>query len=182
MDAAALSAAKTLDLGGDQALATTAALTMLDTHLAQPGFGHLSLAGANIQVQFSDELPFSPGGSANATFVRVAVSQVDLPEFFARVLQLDIDVQASAVAGPSTALVSTSNLVPILICGTPDSDSSGTGGSDDSGGTGGTGETDGVSIFGYQTGDVIGLKYATQDKEEVGPGSFHLLRLNGDIV
>ncbi|GAA4499542.1 pilus assembly protein TadG-related protein [Pseudaeromonas paramecii] len=153
VDAAALSAAKTLDLGGDQALATTAALTMLNTHLAQPGYGRFSLAGANIQVQFSDSLPFTPGGSANATYVRVAVSQVDLPEFFARVLKLDMQVQASAVAGPSTSLVNTCNLVPILVCG-----------------------EEGAENFGYDTEELIGLKYSSPD-EEVGTGNFHLLRL-----
>lgn len=155
VDAAALSAAKTLDLGGDQALATTAAMSMLDTHLAQPGYGRFSLAGANIQVQFSDSLPFTPGGSANATFVRVAVSQVDLPEFFAQVLQLDMQVQASAVAGPSTSLVNTCNLVPMMVCAREPTE---------------------PDTFGYEPGELVALKYS-QSNNELGPGKFQLLNL-----
>jgi len=153
VDAAALSAARTLDLGGDQALATTAANQALNNNLAQTGLQHMSLDGATVAVQFSDGLPFVPGGSTAATFVRVSVSNVDLPEFFARLFpQIDEMVTASAVAGPSSALAGTCNLVPIVICGedTPN--------------------------FGYDYSDIIGLKYSAPD-EEVGPGNFHLLRL-----
>jgi len=160
VDSAALSAAKTLDLTGDQAQATAEALQMINDNKTTPGFFILSpaLTAITPSVTFSLDLPFSPTTDPNARYVRVLTTGVDLPEFFAQIFGIDELVGASAVAGPSNGEESVCNMAPIMVCGDPASSATGT--------------------FGYNYGDVTVLKYSQPD-EAVGTGNFHLLRLPG---
>lgn len=160
VDSAALSAAQTLDLTGDQAQAEAEALQMINDNKSTPGFFILSeaLTAITPSVTFSLDLPFSPTSDVNARYVRVLTTGVDLPEFFSQIFGIDELAGASAVAGPSNGEESVCNMAPIMVCGDPASSAVGT--------------------FGYTSGDVIVLKYSQPD-EEVGTGNFHLLRLPG---
>jgi len=160
VDSAALSAAVTLDLTGDQALAEAEALQMINDNKSTPGYFILSpaLTAITPSVTFSLELPFSPTSDTNARYVRVLATGVDLPEILSQIFGIDQSAGASAVAGPGNGEENVCNMAPIMVCGSTASSATGT--------------------FGYTPGDVTVLKYSQPD-EEVGTGNFHLLRLPG---
>ncbi len=165
VDAAALSAAKTLDDSGDTLLAEVAAMNTFTLTAMSPGNGEIAdgIAEMNFSFEFSDTLfPFvHPGGSP--AFVRVTVTDLPLQPFFMVALGLtDKRVRASAVSGPSPTLDNeVCNIVPVMACGLPDSD------------------PDDDIFFGYDQGDLQVLKMASGDDSEVGPGNFQLIRLPG---
>ena len=103
VDAAALSAAKTLDqTRGDTAPAFTEALSMFGDNASGSGNGEIraSLDGSQLQVsvQFSSTLvPFVPG-TVPAQYVRVRATNLRLPGWFIRVMGfMEKIVSASAV-------------------------------------------------------------------------------------
>lgn len=162
VDAAALSAAKTLDqTRGGVAEATDEALRMLGANAALAGNGELadSIGGMDISVEFSSTLvPFSPG-TLPAEYVRVKAYDMRLPGWFIQVLGWnDKRVGATAVAGPSPTLAEICNVAPMMVCGDPDAPPE--------------------DNFGYTLGMPVVLKTASASGAfEVGPGNFQLIRL-----
>jgi hypothetical protein len=162
-DAAALSAAKTLDETSDTGLATVEALRVFGVNAALPGHGELAGAynggGMSVTVQFSSTLnPFVPG-TTPAQYVRVRATDMRLPAWFVRVVGVEEKrVGASAVAGPSPTLQQLCNIAPMMVCG-----------------------IEGDENYGYQLGMPVVLKTAAAGGSfEVGPGNFQLIRLGNN--
>lgn len=163
VDAAALSAAKTLDQTDDTVLATVEALAMFSTNAA--GAGNAEIAASysggqlTVSVQFSTTLhPFVPG-TVPARYVNVTATNLRLPGWFIPVMGVnEMIVGASAVAGPSPTINTACNLAPMMMCGTPGLSSSET--------------------YGYTLGAPDVMKAST-NSFEVGPGNFQLIRLGG---
>jgi len=169
VDAAALSAAKTLDqTDGDTTLAQVEALSMFDQNASASGNGEIraSLDGGDVQVtvQFSKTLnPFVPG-TVPAQYVRVRAANLRLPGWFVRVMGMnELVVGASAVAGPSPTLAEICNVAPMMVCGDP------------------AAAATGDPFYGYQVGQPEVLKTSTTSggNFEIGPGNFQLIRLDG---
>lgn len=166
VDAAALSAAKTLDVGSDTALAAAEALDMFTDNAAESGHDAIASAYASgeltVTVQFSTTLdPFVPG-SVPAQYVRVIADGMAVPGVLIPVLGIDeLPVGASAVAGPSPTLGQVCNIAPMMACGSA------------------ADPTD--PYFGYTPGEVTVLKTSSGGGGdfEVGPGNFQLVRLDG---
>jgi Flp pilus assembly protein TadG len=163
VDAAALSAAKTLDATkGDEVLADAAARSMFSQNASDAGNDEMAASYAsgdiNIAVAFSATLhPFVPG-IAPSHYVRVTATNFSLPAWFIRVFGFnEKNVGASAVAGPSPTIQTACNLAPMMVCGDP------TAAPEDH--------------FGYKIGQADVLKTASGGSSEVGPGNFQLIRL-----
>jgi len=166
VDAAALSAAKTLDISNDEALAQAEALDMFSDNAGESGHREIASYYASgelsVTVEFSSTLdPFVPG-TTPADYVRVTATGLDLPGWFITVMgQNQLHVAASAVAGPSPTLGEACNIAPMMVCG-DNSD-----------------PTD--RYFGYTPGEVEVLKTSSGNGDfEVGPGNFQLVRLDGN--
>lgn len=166
VDAAALSAAKTLDQTGDTADATAAAIAVFAQNAHAPGNKELAKffdAGGNIEVLYSNTLyPFSPG-TEPAQYARVYVADFPLDTWIVGALGItEKSVAASAVGGPSPPLGVDDivcKLAPMMVCGDP--------------------ADPGETHFGYTLGDVQVLKSTTVNGDwEVGPGNFQLVRLS----
>jgi Flp pilus assembly protein TadG len=165
VDAAALSAAKTLDqTRGDEVLAQAEAMSIITTNAA--GLGHeemqASLTNGDMQVsvQFSNTLNPFVAGSTPAEYVRVRATNLRLPGWFIPVMGFaDKTVGATAVAGPSPTIAEICNLAPMMVCGDPAAYAAGD------------------PFYGYQMGQPDVLKTSTSDFE-VGPGNFQLVRLD----
>lgn len=170
VDAAALSAAKTLDLTSDEVQSTVAALQMFSDNASAAGNQELadSYAGGDIDVvvEFSSTLhPFVPA-TTPAQYVRVTATNFTLAAWFIRVVGVDeTNVAASAVAGPSPTIQTACNLAPMMVCGDP------TAAPEDH--------------FGYTLGEADVLKTSVSGSE-IGPGNFQLIRLGdgqgGEVV
>ena len=170
VDASALSAAKTLDQNaGNQALARAEALALFAINANGAGHGELAAAlesGAlDVIVEFSnDPTDFSSSLPASdpAEYVRVRVTDFRLPGWFIPVFGVaEKVVGASAVAGPSPRLAQVCNVVAMVACGDP-----------------GDPSQPNDPFFGYQDREYTILKFST-DSGDVGPGNFHLARLDG---
>lgn len=166
VDAAALSAAKTIDQSGATDAATAAALAVFRANAHAEGnkeLGRFYDGGGDIDVQFSATLyPFAPG-SQPPRYVRVRVSDFSLETWIIGALGItDKKVAASAVAGPSPPLSADDEvckLAPLLVCGDPAAPPE--------------------THFGYDIGDVQRLKSgASQGEWDVGPGNFQLVRMS----
>jgi len=161
VDAAALSAAKTLDQTSDTALATVEALQAFSSNAGDLGNDEIAAAYAageiNVAVAFSATLhPFVPG-TIPAQFVRVTATNLRLPGWFIPVMGLDeMIVGASAVAGPSPTIQTACNLAPMMVCGDPLAAPE--------------------DHFGYEMGEADVLKTSTSGSD-IGPGNFQLIRL-----
>ena len=169
VDAAALSAAKTLDqTAGDTTLASAEALAMFGENASAAGNGEIrsSYDGGDVQlsIQFSNTLlPFVPG-TVPAQYVRVRATNLRLPGWFIPVMGFSEKVVgASAVAGPSPTLEEICNITPMMVCGDPAAAAAGD------------------PFYGYQVGQPQVLKTSTSGggNFEVGPGNFQLVRLDG---
>lgn len=167
VDASALSAAKTLDIsGGDETLAMAEALDMFGDNAVESGHAEISAsynAGElSVTIEFSATLdPFVPG-TAPAQYVRVIATGLELPGWFIPVVGIsELEVGATAVAGPSPTLGQVCNVAPIMACGDPSD------------------PTD--PFHGYTPGDITVLKTSSGNGGdfEVGPGNFQLVRLDG---
>jgi Flp pilus assembly protein TadG len=168
VDAAALTAAKTLDVTADEALATNDALALFAANAAAAGNAELgaeyTAGGITIAVQFSSTLnPFVPG-TGPAEYVRVRATGYTLPSWLLQVIGFNNKtVGASAVAGPSPTITNLCNLAPIMACGNPGS---------------------GPPYYGYapDAPDVLktgapGGSCGDEDPECVGSGNFQLISL-----
>lgn len=174
VDAAALSGAKTLSqvMGSGNAASTAraAALFTLDENAKAAGNNELLTAvggnpGGFAVVELADNVygPFSFPGPADATYVRVSVSNYSLAGFFwsfAQSIGTGIvgtkSVAAIATAGPSPT--SPCDLAPLLVCGDSTKYNPDTG-----------------MFWGYRFGDLEVLKSASKDSDPIGPGNFQLL-------
>jgi hypothetical protein len=164
VDAAALSAAKTLDDTGDEALSRAEALAMFAGNAAGPGNQEIATAygggGLTVTVEFSQTLnPFLPG-TFPPEYVRVRAQNFTMPAWFSQVLGIaQKTTAASAVAGPSPTVGQACNVLPVMVCGDPAA---------------------GPPYWGYTPGDLDVLKSSAQGgSHEIGPGNFQLIRLGG---
>ncbi|PSU35994.1 Tad domain-containing protein [Photobacterium lutimaris] len=157
-DAAALSAAKAIDLGGDQTAAITAGKATINENLGYDGYSAITLTDNNITVEFSEILPFDTStATADSTYVRIRIENVDIPDFLVTIFSVDLSTRASAVAGPSSSLGRSCNIVPLSVCA---------GNSTNSG-----------NIFGFEPDKLHVLKSSTTDLSQIGPGNFMPLAL-----
>lgn len=164
VDAAALSAAKTLDQTADEALAEAAANAMFATNAGNAGNREIGDAytrgDIDVSVEFSSTLnPFTPG-TTPAAYVRVRARGFQMPVWFSVVVGVtEKGAAASAVAGPSPTINQACNLMPMMVCGDPAA---------------------GGPLFGYTPNEPEVLKSSTTNGNwEVGPGNFQLVRLGG---
>ena len=125
-DAAALAAAKVLDLTEDTGQATAAANTLFARNADGAGNHELNDAydagDITVTVQYSETVdPFAPG-SGPGPFVRVIATGFDTQTTLSRVLGInDIATPATAVAGPSGPLgtgegAQVCDIAPIAVC------------------------------------------------------------------
>ncbi|WP_102481013.1 pilus assembly protein TadG-related protein [Vibrio breoganii] len=173
VDAAALAGAVVADAGESQAKIATAVLQTIKNYSALDGNSDItvdqdvSLGEGSLTVKLSDEgtlrIQFSndptsfPGtiGSNDDTYVRVEVTDVALDSFLIGILGIGKSVSATAVAGPSSSVEQTCNLVPMAACAVDGDDS-----------------TNG----GYVVGQEQELKSTSwKDNEIQSPGNFGLL-------
>ncbi|PSW05151.1 Tad domain-containing protein [Photobacterium lipolyticum] len=151
-DTAALSAAKSIDLGSDHAAAISAGNQTIADNLALNGFNALTVDSSSISYDFSETLPFNPATStATSPYVRIRIENVDIPDFLVTIFNIDMSVRASAVAGPSTKVASTCNIVPISIC---------------------EGDEDPNTISGYKRDTLHVLKASSSQDSSIGAGNF----------
>jgi hypothetical protein len=166
VDSAALSAAKTLAETGNLAAAMDEARFMFAQNAGSAGSGEIDAAfgdgSLTLSIQFSNELdPFVPVGNMPAQYVRVRATNLRLRGWLIPVMGVNEKiVGATAVAGPSASLDEVCNVVPMMACGVAPS----------------AGVSD--PFFGYQDRTLTILKASAQGGE-VGPGNFHLVRLDG---
>lgn len=163
-DAAALSAAKMLDATHSTVLATTAALTAFANNANASGDQELAAAYANgagslaVTVTYSSTLPPFTAGSATGPYVRVVATGFKRPTWLVALAGVrEMTVAATAVAGPSPTINTACNIVPLLVCGTPN-----------------------VTNFGYTIDQPWVLKSAAPGSpSQIGPGNFQLIQLGG---
>ncbi len=198
LDAAALSAAKTLNNDGTVVQAEAAGQEAFDAHLPDDS-GDGTFDGTFVETQLGDSTytltfqfsatldPFTPGATEDddppATFVRATATDVTMETWLANVLpgvENDQDIAGTAVAGPApidtTPGTRVCDIAPLMMCGTagdPD-----------------TNCADG-GCFGYNPpgpNHEVVLKTHSDNYNgdwEVGPGNFQLIRLGcpgGDCV
>jgi len=168
IDATALSAAKTLDETGNQNLSRFVARKLFNENLELDGFTELrdlGLDATDLTIQFSNTRnPFisNPAATRYAR-VRLNRGQLELQTIFMNLLGVEkIDLAVSAVAGPSPALGETCNIVPTVVCGDPDI------------------PPDNDGMFGYQYGDKVSLAMGSVTNNNIGPGNFQLLDIEGN--
>ena len=162
VDAAALSAAKVLDVTGSTTQATTAATNVLSLN-AQNHSELLAVYGSVTKtVEYSNTLiPFNPG-TTPPLYVRVKASGFSIAATLASVAGFsNFTIASTAVAGPSPAINKACNIAPIMMCGTPL--------------PAGTPPSS-TNFYGYTTGQIQVLKYAGGGGGAgVGPGNYMLL-------
>jgi Flp pilus assembly protein TadG len=163
-DAAALAAAKLLDSTHNTILATTAALTTFRNNANAGGDRELQAAYNNgagsvaVGVTYSTTLPPFVAGSATGPYVRVVATGFTRPTWLVGLAGIaQMTVTATAIAGPSPTLNTACDIVPMLVCGTPN-----------------------VANYGYTVNQPWVLKQsAPGSPSEVGPGNFQLIQLGG---
>ena len=162
VDAAALSAAKTLDdTMGNTGASTAAAMSIFNDNAANHTELQKAIDSGDLQVvvQYSTTLqPFAPG-TAPENYVRVVASNFTMWNGLTSLVGVtDMETAASAVAGPSPTIDNACNIAPMMVCGDPGA---------------------GAPYWGYQPDVLDVLKTASGGSSEVGPGNFQLIRLGG---
>ncbi len=163
VDAAVLSAAKSLSQGEDVDTARTDALNTFVLNAAATGNHELAEAytaqNISVNVEYSDSInPFAADATlTDPAFVRVTVNSFPLPVWLSQVVGFsDKTVRASAVAGESPVLQAEAcDIAPIMACG------------DMSPGA--------VGSWGYLPGKVEILKLAAGSDPTLGPGNFQII-------
>lgn len=163
VDAAALSAAKTLDQTGSTTLATASALQALGLDAGSAGNNELNntYTGNNLSVtvQYSSALPPFTSGSTTGPYVRVVATGFTFPTTLISVAGFSsLGVSASAVAGPSPTINTACNIAPMMVCGNP---------------------SPLATYWGYSINQPQILKSAAPGSAQVGPGNFQLIQLGG---
>jgi Flp pilus assembly protein TadG len=166
-DAAALAAAKVYDQTRDTMMSTAAANGIFGQNTNASGNFEVDAAydagDISVVVQYSETLmPFTPG--PDGPYVRVIATGFSMLTSFSNVVGINsMDVSASAVAGPSPAIVDACNIAPLVVCAADMTQ----------------------NYFGFQQDKLMVLKPNPGDHSDVGPGNYKLLRLNcpgGDCV
>jgi len=171
VDAAALHAAKELDLGATRAQTETAAINLLQVNLAHADQQELSRAidlantddSTTAVLSFEYSLLADPfiavtDISIDAPYVKISLTQLTLDNFLANVFSFDKKVSATALAGPSTAIENCfTNLVPMSVCGT------------------GT-----TPPFGLIHNNLYVMKIGSNTESAIGAGNFQLIRLENN--
>lgn len=157
LDAAALSAAKTLDQTASTTQADTAGTAAFNQTLAANG--NQEMAGLTVAFTYSHQLnPFPTAGTP--VFVRARLGGAGVftrPSWLIQVLGFaNVSVAGSAVAGPSPTInQNLCNVIPVMACGTP-----------------------GIPDFGYTPGSTWELKTGSGSKDwDVGPGNYQNIEL-----
>ncbi|MDV6251370.1 pilus assembly protein TadG-related protein [Vibrio sp. EA2] len=182
VDSAALAAAVVADDTADVDSARTAAIQALNSFAKSSGNQELVYTeDNNISVTFSKtKLPgsfvnaagfsFDPGDDSDI-YVRVAVSDVSLTQYLSYIFGVGKSVSASAVAGPSAAIINACNITPMAVCGDP---------------VKGAGKVWGYNPTGYDpevTKDpstIHALKVGNTNQTAMGPGNFQLIDFGQD--
>ncbi len=164
VDAAALSAASTLNLTSSTTQATASALAAFGLNASAAGNQELgtsySSGALTVTVQYSNTLPPFTPGSTPAQYVRVKATGFNMPAWLVRVAGFtQLSVSASAVAGASPSVNTACNLAPMLVCGTSPSPAG--------------------TIWGFQKNAPQVLKSAAPGSTALGPGNFQLVQLGG---
>jgi Flp pilus assembly protein TadG len=157
LDAAALAGAKGLALSANTGTATTYASANFALNVAQ--YPELKRANVSLKTEFSTTLnPFTPG--AAGPFVRASVAGFTTQMSLVAVLGINsMNVAGSAVAGPSPALTTACNIVPVVMC---------------------SNTAAGPPLFGYTKDQVVGLNQTAGNAGTIGPGNYGLLALGGN--
>ncbi len=158
-DAAALAAAKVYDQTADTVPSTAAANSVFG--LNTDGNGNFEIDSAydsgniSVIVQYSQTLnPFVSSGVG--PYVRVIATGFKMATGFIAVIGItDIDIAASAVAGPSPTIDNACNIAPLMVCANDMTE----------------------SYYGFDQDDLMVLKPSPGDHGDVGPGNYKLLRL-----
>ncbi|GAD81001.1 MULTISPECIES: pilus assembly protein TadG-related protein [Vibrio] len=189
VDAAALAAAVVADSGKTTQEIANAALDSVKNYSSSAGNSEITVTqnavfgaggsslslplsdSAIILIQFSNDPTVFPSssfqrknasGEFNDVYVRVQVTGVALEGFFVGLFNASKSVSASAVAGPSSSVSSSSelcNLVPMAVCAKDSSDD---------------------EFGGYSEGDYQVLKESSwKDSDFDTPGNFQLLDFTG---
>ena len=168
VDAAALAAAKEYDNLPDIVAANAAAMSLFGLNADGAGNDELNDAfdasEIGVTIQWSETVaPFLNTGVG--PYVRVIASGFALDTTLSSVLGIvDIDIAASAVAGPSPTIRNACNVAPLIVCAA---------------------DVDDTDLFGFQPNQLEVLKSASGDPSEIGPGNFSLARLGcpgGDCI
>ncbi|WOH39193.1 pilus assembly protein TadG-related protein [Thalassotalea fonticola] len=180
-DASALNAAKTLDENKGHDEARLAVVKMLRRNLAHNDAAEI-LAALDVtdsavtttSNQITPQLlvefsllpdPFISTTEANARFVRVQISDLNLSNFLANIFNFDKTISVTALAGPSTAITYCFNdLVPMMVCGTPKDEIPA--GLD-------------PDLFGFEVGNLEVMKMDSNPDSQIGPGNFQLIKFEG---
>ena len=162
VDAAALSAASTLNETSSTTLATAAALAAFGMNASAAGNQELrsSYTGGSITVtvQYSSALPPFTPGTTPAQYVRVKATGFNFPAWLVQVVGItQLGVSASAVAGASPTVNRDCNIAPMMVCGKPSAGAAG--------------------LWGYTLNAPQSLKSAAPGSSAVGPGNFQLVQI-----
>ena len=161
VDAAALAAAKVYDGSADIVLGNAAAMSLFGINADGAGNQELNTAfdGGEITVivQWSEELdPFISTGIG--PYVRVIATGFATDTSLSAVLGItELDMRASAVAGPSPSINAACNIAPMVACARDPAD---------------------PNLFGFAPNQLEVLKSAAGDSSEIGPGNFQLVRID----
>jgi hypothetical protein len=161
VDAAALAAAKAYDQSSDVVDGNAAALSLFGINADGAGNNELNDAhDANeisIVVQWSETLdPFISTGIG--PYVRVIATDYTIDASLSAVLGVtELDIGASAVAGPSPTINMACNIAPMVVCAADPAD---------------------PDLFGFEANQLEVLKSAAGDGSDIGPGNFHLIRID----
>ncbi|MGF1872630.1 pilus assembly protein TadG-related protein [Photobacterium indicum] len=152
VDSAALSAAKAIDSGSDHAAAIVAGNEAINNNLILDGFGSMTIDGTDIHYEFSESLPFDSSTiTATSPYVRVRIEDVDVADYLVAIFNIDMSARSSAVAGPSSSITTTCNVVPLSIC---------------------EGSESSTTLSGYSEGSLHVLKASSSKDSAIGSGNF----------
>lgn len=168
VDAAALAAAKEFDLSADLVAGNAAALSLFGINADGAGNQELNAAfdggEIGVLVQWSETLdPFVSTGVG--PYVRVIATGFATDATLSSVIGItELDMRASAVAGPSPAINAACNIAPMVVCAKDAAD---------------------PELFGFEPNELEVLKSAAGDSSDIGPGNFQLVRIDcpgGDCI
>jgi len=161
VDAAALSAAKALDVTNSTTQADTAATNVLALNAQQQSELWSVFGNTTRTIEYSNTLVPFAAGSTPPLYVRVKVTGFSIASTLASAAGIyNFNIAATAVAGPSPAINTACNLAPIAICGTNPPPA-------------------GQPIYGYSPGEIMVIKYAGGGGGGIGPGNYNLLNYSG---
>ncbi len=161
VDAAALAAAKAYDQSADTIIGDAAAFSLFGLNADGAGNHEMNAAydsgEINIVIQWSETLnPFVSIGIG--PYVRVIATDFTLDATLSSVLGVtEIDIAATAVAGPSPTVNSACNIAPLVVCAK---------------------DADDPNLYGFDQNGLEVLKSAAGDGSDIGPGNFQLIRID----